>query len=113
MTKRKVDEKLDGAQLRQGDVMLVRVGDAEAVKAVKAAEEDVVLRFGEVTGHAHRFMAESRVSFLGRVREQLAVGAPAALRHEEHSPATLLPGIYDLPVQVEHVDADEPRIVAD
>jgi hypothetical protein len=110
MTKRKVEEKLDAAQLRQGDVMLVRVGDAEKVAPAKTP---VVVREGEATGHKHQFMAESRVSFLGRAREKLAVGAPAALRHEEHSPATLVPGIYDLPVQVEHTDADEPRVVAD
>ena len=102
--------KLDNDQLRQGDVMVVRVGDA---KKVAPAKTSVIVREGEATGHKHQFMAESRVSFLGRNCEQLAVGAPASLHHEEHSPTTLVPGIYDLPVQVEHTDEDEPRVVAD
>jgi hypothetical protein len=101
--------KLDVNQLRQGDVLLVRTGDAETVDP---AQVPVVLREGEVTGHKHQFQAESRVSFLGR-NDAVAVGAVAKLLHEEHSPAEVLPGIYDLPLQVEHTDADEPRVVAD
>lgn len=100
--------KLNPNIIRQGDVLLVRTGDAGRVAA---ATQPLVLKEGEVTGHAHRFMAESRVSFLGR--NQLAVGASAALRHEEHSAPTVPAGLYDLPVQVEHTDEAEPRVVAD
>lgn len=105
-------KKLNEGQVRQGDVLLVRIGEAAEVSA---AAQPLVLREGEATGHKHQFMAESRVSFLGREpgRKQLAVGAPSALRHEEHSPTTVLPGIYDLPHQVEWTDANEPRVVAD
>jgi hypothetical protein len=101
-------KKLNAAQIRQGDCLLVRVGDSADVAP---ADKALVLREGEATGHRHQFMAESRVSFPGRT--QLAVGAPAALRHEEHSPATVLPGLYDLPTQVEWTDENEPRVVAD
>jgi len=102
--------KLNPGIIRQGDVLLVRTGDAGSVKAARQA---LVLREGEATGHKHQFMAERRVSYLGRTQEKLAVGAPAALRHEEHGPPTVLPGIYDLPVQCEWDDSMEPRVVAD
>lgn len=105
-------QKLNEDQLRQGDVLLVRVGDA---KEVAAAHKPLVLKEGEATGHKHQFMAEARVSFLGREpgREKLFVGAPSSLRHEEHLPATVLPGVYEMPTQVEWTDENEPRVVAD
>lgn len=108
----KETQVLDPNIIRQGDVCLVRVGDVTE-EEIPPSKTDVILKYGEVTFHKHRFMAESRVSFLGRNAEQLAVGAPSALRHEEHAPATVPPGLYDLPDQVEHTDEDEPRVVAD
>lgn len=103
-----MEQKLDDSQIRQGDILLVRTGEAAKVSP---AERRVVLKEGEMTGHAHAFMAESRVSYLGNT--QLAVGAPAALKHEEHSTATVPAGLYDLPRQVEWDDSNEPRTVAD
>lgn len=103
-----MEQKLDDSQIRQGDVLLVRTGDAGEVSP---AERRVVLKEGEVTGHAHAFMAESRVSYLGNTH--LAVGAPEALKHEEHSTATVPAGLYDVPVQVEFTDEMDVRPVAD
>jgi hypothetical protein len=100
-------QKLNDSQIRQGDVLLVRTGDTGEVAP---AAKPITLKEGEVTGHKHQFMAESRVSFLDAA---LAVGAPALLRHEEHSPAQVTPGLYDLPLQVEWTDDLEPRAVAD
>ena len=102
--------KLNPNIIRQGDVMLVRT--AECTESVDATEQPVVLALGEVTGHKHQFMADSRVSYLGR-DSVLRIGEPSALRHEEHSAPTVPPGLYDLPVQVEWTDALEPRVVAD
>lgn len=103
-------QKLNEKIIRQGDVLLVQVNTAPKVKPSATA---VVLRHGEATGHSHQFMAESRVSFLGRDGAQVKVGAVAKLLHEEHAPATVLPGIYDMPTQVEWTDANEPRVVQD
>jgi hypothetical protein len=102
-------QMVDDRQIRQGDVLLVRVGDA---CDVPAAKEPVILAHGEVTGHKHQFMAESRASYLGR-EAGLKIGAPTKLLHEEHSAPTVLPGIYDVPVQTEWTDANEPIAVAD
>lgn len=103
---------LDPQQIRQGDVLLVRVGDYEQTDPAPAA---VIIAHGQVTGHKHQFMAESRVSYLGRESglERFGVGAPSALLHEEHTPPTVPMGLYDRPIQAEWSDDLEPRAVAD
>lgn len=116
-----INVDLNPFQFRQGDVALV------LVKALPAGLEDVtpksgrvVLQFGESTGHAHAFYdggvkvfapkgspRGSRPTYLQVVRKT------ALLKHEEHSPASIPPGIYRMPTQVEHSDSDEPIVVAD
>lgn len=101
-------QQLNPEILRQGDVLIVRRGDAPEQKPAK---KPVVLAYGEKTGHCHAFMARSRA---GVVDEGLlAVSHTALLVHEEHSTVTVAPGLYDLPVQVEHRDEDEPMPVQD
>lgn len=101
-------QKLNPAIIRQGDVLMVRRGDASEQKP---AAKPVVLALGEVTGHKHQFLARSRA---GVVDEGLlAVSQTAWLRHEEHVHIEVPPGLYDLPVQVEMTDADDPLVVAD
>lgn len=109
MTTQKQTKALAAEQIRQGDVLLVRVGDAGKIAP---SIEPVVIAHGEVTGHKHQFQADSRVSYLGR-EAGLHVGADSALKHEEHSAPTVPPGIYDLPAQTEWSDDLEPRVVAD
>lgn len=101
-------EKLDSNQVRQGDVLLVRTGDAENDSALTGAP--VVLKHGEVTGHSHRFMADDGVMLKGG---SLNLYRKKPLVHEEHAPIEVAPGAYDIPDQVEHQDSDEPRVVAD
>lgn len=101
--------KLDSNIWRQGDVLGVRTADC--TKDIPAAKKAVVLALGEHTGHKHQFLARSRA---GVVDEGLlAVSEIALLVHEEHAHISVPPGLYDLPVQVEHRDEDEPMVVAD
>lgn len=109
VTKKQLKE-LNSGQIRQGDVLVVRIG--ECADEVVSAEVPVVLAHGEVTGHKHQFMADSRVSYLGR-EAGLKVAEPTQLLHEEHSPAVVIPGIYDMPAQCEWTDDLEPRRVED
>ena len=104
-------KKLNDSQIRQGDVLLVRVADAPEAKSDGA----VVIAYGEVTGHKHQFMAESRASYLGNTTglERYGVPASAKLMHEEHTAPVVPAGLYERPVQVEWTDDLEPRVVAD
>lgn len=95
---------------RQGDVLLVPAqmpADAVAVET----KGDVILAFGEVTGHAHRIRESSKVRMWSAGAERfLQVMEQTALTHEEHAPVTLMPGVYRLPQQVEYAPAALRRV---
>lgn len=89
-------------QARQGDVFLEKVQSLPAGNISEVATDggDVVLAYGEVTGHKHRIRAfqdtgalPARLFDVGEMRF-LDVTAPAMLIHEEHAPISLEPGIY-------------------
>ena len=89
-------------QARQGDVFLEKVQSLPAgiMREIAPDDGDVVLAYGEVTGHKHRIRAfqdtgalPARLFDVGEMRF-LDVTAPAMLIHEEHAPVDLEPGIY-------------------
>lgn len=112
------DEKLDDKAFRQGDCFLVRVDSMpDGLHDITPKKGKVVLMEGEATGHFHAFYDRGVQVYARDAKatrpEYLRVVKNARLKHEEHSPATLPPGIYKLPTQVEHSDAEEPIVVAD
>jgi hypothetical protein len=105
-------------EFRQGDVLLVRVEALpEGLEDITPKRGRVVLQHGEATGHAHAFYNRGVQVFARDAKasrpEYLRVVKTAYLKHEEHAPATLPPGLYKLPTQVEHSDDLEPRVVED
>ena len=88
-------------QARQGDVFLEKVDMMPgSATEVPADNGEIVLAYGEVTGHKHRIRAfmdtgslPARLFDVGDMRF-LDVQSPSALIHEEHAPVTLEPGIY-------------------
>lgn len=109
-------DKLDNDQIRQGDVMLIRRDSrVNGDDVARDADGSLTLAHGEVTGHRHRFV-EPHVHLTttkSGARHLRVVKTEARLLHEEHSPASLAPGSYDMPKQVEWTDDLEPRVVAD
>lgn len=101
--------------IRQGDVLLFPV--AKLPKGAKeiAFKGDVVLAFGEVTGHAHRIIQtekpSARVFDVGAER-YIQIAERVALTHEEHSAIFLDAGIYRQAFQFEEKRA-APQLVAD
>ena len=105
---------------RQGDVLLTLVAKLpEGAKDI-TPHERIVLAFGEATGHAHA-VAEPRTKDQpkGRARlwdagaeRYLQVLEKTALRHEEHAPVPLAPGIYRVTTQREY-SPEEIRRVSD
>lgn len=113
-----INTDLKPFEFRQGDVLLMRVDTLpEGLTDITPKKGRVVLQFGENTGHAHAFYDRGVHVFARDAKaprpEYLRVVKTAKLLHEEHSPATLPPGLYRLPAQVEHGDDLEPRIVED
>lgn len=113
-----INVDLKPLEFRQGDVLLMRVSELpEGLADITPKKGRVVLQHGEATGHAHAFYDRGVQVFARDAKaarpEYLRVVKTAYLNHEEHSPATIPPGIYRMPTQVEHTDDLEPRVVED
>lgn len=107
----------DQKQIRQGDVFLRRV-DAlpQGLTPVARDKGQVILAYGEVTGHAHRVIDRGGTAQLyqgdGGVR-YMTIEELTEVVHEEHGTVQLEPGVYELPPQMEWDDSMEPRQIAD
>ena len=104
---------------RQGDVLIEPIDaiPADAIE-VEPTGNKVILAYGEVTGHHHRFefMDKSHNAKLysaGDGTRFLHVTGPLDLLHEEHEtvPSNKIPvGFYILPTQVEYTPAAVRRV---
>lgn len=99
---------------RQGDVLLIKVASIpKGAKDVTPENDDVILAYGEVTGHAHRIKRTPEPSV--RVldfdeKRYLEVLREVALRHEEHSTIVLTAGKYLQGYQHEEKRAEISRV---
>jgi len=119
---------------RQGDVLLIPVSEIPAdLKSSKPKK--VILAYGEVSGHHHRFENGNVISFYkegdkevgaqpiaggGRLRGSATpvefirvLAAGAGLVHEEHSTINVAPGSYKIVRQREFDMMEGVRSVAD
>lgn len=98
--------------VRQGDVLLVKVASAVPA-AAKPVLGEVILAYGEVTGHAHRVIEKDKAAYFDANAERfLQLAERTALTHEEHSAIILDRGVYRQAFQVEDF-GEEVRRVAD
>lgn len=85
-------------QARQGDVFIERVRSPKTsmLTPIEAEQGRVVLAHGEATGHAHAIPADhARLYEHPKTKARyLRVVQPTELRHEEHRPIALRPGMY-------------------
>ncbi len=103
-------------QIRQGDVLLVKVRRQSLTEAKPMPRDRgrIVLAYGEVTGHAHAIdaaLAELFEEKDGQLYLKIS-GTDAELRHEEHGAIAIPPGTYRVVRQVEYTP-QEIRRVAD
>jgi hypothetical protein len=89
-------------QCRQGDVLLIPVEALPAGTIEESADGRVVLAYGEVTGHAHAIDAALAKTYEKGAERYVVVSEGAVLRHEEHSPIKLAPGVYKVQLQREY-----------
>ncbi len=144
-----MNESTEKKMWRQGDVLIFKL-EGEAAEAARKKISDgkakpvdrdngnVVLAYGEHTGHSHHIPATTCSLFLddtvtsisesdamglisrtggGRVERPeadrlLAVDAPVVLKHQEHDPISLDSGVYQVRRQREY-DPEGVRIIAD
>ncbi len=102
--------------IRQGDVLLVEVKSIPKDAALVPNETaKVILAYGEMTGHHHRFEFRDtshnvKLYSTGGSARYLDVTAPAELLHEEHSTAVVPKGKWLVPQQVEYTPAKLRRV---
>jgi hypothetical protein len=101
-------------QIRQGDVLIQPIGELPPGVAEMPHNGKIVLAEGEATGHEHAVRAkpEKIRQFTKDSELYLVVNEPVELTHQEHGPASLEPGTYQVRRQVEQW-MDEVRRVAD
>jgi len=95
-------------QVRHGDVLLTRVGDA-AVTEGRPRRRRATLAYGEATGHAHVAVGID----LAYQEGHLYLPMGGEIDHEEHGLIVLEPGEYVVRHQQEWVLQDHPTAVRD
>lgn len=105
-------------QYRQGDVLLVRVGDLPAdARPLPREGGKVVLAHGEATGHHHAVLERDAELFApgeasAAAERYLRVGqGGATVTHQEHAPIALPEGVYEVRRQVEYTPQAIVRVV--
>jgi len=82
-------------QYRQGDVLLVQVEALPSGAGLQEqASSDIVLAFGEVTGHAHVVASAAASLYNSSGDYFLQVNVATPLSHQEHASIVLEPGVY-------------------
>ena len=80
---------------RQGDVLLIKHDRLPSSAVLAPHDSDrIVLASGKATGHEHAVSPEHAQSFHLDNETFLEVTQGAVLRHDEHAPIQLEPGIY-------------------
>src|SRR5258708_31056527 len=84
-------------QMQQGDVILKKITELHAgVKKAKRDNGDIVLDYGEVTGHRHRICDVDAMFYEKDGMFYLKTDKPVTLIHEEHNQITVEPGIWQV-----------------
>jgi len=87
-------------QLQQGDVIIRKISkipdDVKNQTRIALQKGKCILARGEHTGHAH--IIEDTDAELIQIGERILLSLlnPAVLKHEEHAPITLEPGLYEV-----------------
>lgn len=104
-------------QIRQGDVFLVEVNQIPKTAKKQKKKGDIILAYGEVTGHAHRIKSGAEMWLAENGERYLKIVEATALIHEEHSAPTQSDGLDEgmmfKVVQQMHYTPQEIQRVAD
>lgn len=106
------ENKLKNKGIRQGDVLLLSVPHAEG--QIIQSDNKIVVAEGEVTGHRHIVQSDMPLNLLiNGAKRFLEVTSPAEIIHDEHGPAKIAPGFWQIEIQREYDDEQEWRNVLD
>jgi len=100
-------------QYQHGDVLIEAVGEIPK-SAKKQKTERIVIAEGEVTGHAHVVTTPGVDCYVEDAMMYIKSLIPWEVRHEEHAPIEIPPGIYKIGRvrEYDHI-AEMERVVRD
>lgn len=90
--------------VQQGDCIVIPVSSAvEGRRTSDSQTEAKILAFGELTGHTHRIVDPENACSVYKILDKLYVETlkPVTLRHEEHAPIVIAPGLHEVRIVVE------------
>ncbi|CUU01117.1 hypothetical protein JGI3_02245 [Candidatus Kryptobacter tengchongensis] len=102
-----LNDPLQGKQILkvQGDVFFIKINQIEPGERVELISEDgkYIIRKGELTGHVHYIDEIDNVKLLlvNGIMYVLVNDRPVKVKHQEHKPITLEPGVWRVGVQRE------------
>lgn len=97
---------------RQGDILIREVQSIPSKSEKQNRDGDIVLAWGETTGHRHRIDDPWVEEYKFDVDVFLKVLKETQIKHEEHAPILLPKGVYKIVRQREY-SPEEIRRVAD
>ena len=82
---------------QQGDILLTKINDFAYTDKMKiTAKNRCILAEGEKSGHCHVIEDDEAELIQDGERVLLSLQKQATLRHQEHNPITLEPGIWEV-----------------
>lgn len=84
-------------QLQQGDTLYKKIEFLpDGIKEVKRKNGAIIIAEGEATGHAHRIFDVEAMFFEKDGKFYLKNEKSVTVKHEEHNPITIDPGIWEI-----------------
>ena len=104
-------------QLFQGDVGLIKTDKVPKLDFKPLPKEGLIVAWGEVTGHNHTIVAE-REAIVEMAQDAngtyiKVLKGQAQIKHQEHKPQVLTPGIWFVANQHEYDEIEQLRQVRD
>lgn len=94
-------------QIQQGDVLIEKIDQLpEGCKPRAKDARGIVLAEGETTGHYHGIEETEGLALLDGPKKELYLvnetGGDVTVKHQEHKPVTIPPGIHEIGFVREH-----------
>jgi hypothetical protein len=79
---------------RQGDILIERIESLSGVPPLQPAQPFIEVAQGEVTGHAHVLLGVAMEADAPTAPQWVRLAFASTLKHDEHAPIQLEPGLY-------------------
>lgn len=102
-------------QMYQGDVSLIKIDEAPKIEFKKIPAKGVIVAEGELTGHNHLITKEREETEVEFGQDEngfyfKVANGNAVIKHQEHAPITLNPGIWFVGKQFEYSDLEDRKV---